>query len=71
MCTSRSCMSLVVNYQNTLATFRLEYKDDYKYKFTVLSTTFGLQGKRTLNLYSMPSAYSNLKVAINSWKAPL
>ena len=50
MCTSRSCMSLVVNYQNTLATFRLEYKDDYKYKFTVLSTRFWLAGQKNFKL---------------------
>ena len=50
MCTSRSCMSLVVNYQNTMATFRLEYEDDYKYEFTALSTRFWLAGRKNFKL---------------------
>ena len=47
-----------------MATFRLEYEDDYEYELTILSMRFRLEGRvlRTLNSFS--SSYSNLKVAI-------
>ena len=33
---------------NMLATFRLQYEDDYQYEFSVLSTRFRFGGRRLL-----------------------
>ena len=34
------------SYRSTVATFRLEYEDDYKYEFSVLSMRFRFGGRK-------------------------
>ena len=43
--TKCSLRDLTLNLETLIATFRLEYEDDYEYEFTVLNTRFRLPSR--------------------------
>ena len=45
-----SLRDLTLNFETLIATFRLEYEEDYEYEFTVLNTrSYRLPGRKCSN----------------------